>query len=204
MNEPERQPTCAERVQDAWASRRDDLRAMLDPSYYDLTIETFDTTLQDFNICLGEYSVFTLCRDDLQGYINVPLGKLPHDPANRDQWDEAVLEDVLEVIFDDYESDIREAGYEAFNEYGLAFDYVEPGTFEDQEQGYFRYQISWGGPSEEIRFYVGIDYQPYKIEFWYLDWFDGAHTLVTHDEVAQLVWHQFEDFAEPIRERARE
>lgn len=63
-------------------------------------------------------------------------------------------------------------------EYGLSFDYVAPGTFKDQKEGYFRYQISWGGPSEEFRIYTNLNYQPYKIEFWYLDWFDGAcHTL---------------------------
>ena len=33
-----------------------------------------------------------------------------------------------------------------FHEYGLAFDYVAPGTFNDQREGYWRYQISWGGP----------------------------------------------------------
>ena len=41
-----------------------------------------------------------------------------------------------------------------FWEYGLALDYVAPGTFKDQKQGYFRYQISVGGPSEEFRFYA--------------------------------------------------
>ena len=39
-------------------------------------------------------------------------------------------------------------------EYGLSFDYVTPGTFKSQVGGYFRYQLSWGGPSDEIRFYA--------------------------------------------------
>lgn len=30
-------------------------------------------------------------------------------------------------------------------EYGLSFDYVTAGTFDDQKEGYWRYQISWGG-----------------------------------------------------------
>jgi len=81
-------------------------------------------------------------------------------------------------------------------EYGLSFDYVEKGTFNNQSKGYFRYQISWGGPSEEIRFYCSetehfendkseygyndipvecfADVGLYQIEFWYLDWYDGA------------------------------
>lgn len=63
-------------------------------------------------------------------------------------------------------------------EYGLSFDFVPAFTFSDQEIPFFRYQISYGGPSEEFRFFVDPHLVPYKIEFWYLDWFDGAkHTL---------------------------
>ena len=67
------------------------------------------------------------------------------------------------------------------NEYGLSFDYVAPGTFTGQRRGYWRYQLSWGGPSEEFRFYAErtgaseYNYTVDRIEFWYLDWFDGAH-----------------------------
>jgi len=61
-----------------------------------------------------------------------------------------------------------------FNEYGLCFDYVAPGTFDDQEQGYFRYQLSWGGPSDEFRFFVNPDLSVHTIEYWFLDWGDGA------------------------------
>lgn len=39
------------------------------------------------------------------------------------------------------------------HEYGLSFDYVAPGTFKWAKRGFWRYQISWGGPSEEFRFY---------------------------------------------------
>ncbi len=65
------------------------------------------------------------------------------------------------------------------NEYGLSFDYVKSFTFPNQKRGYFRYQISWGGPSEEFRFYVDERCNPTKIEFWYLDWFDGASINLT-------------------------
>ena len=60
------------------------------------------------------------------------------------------------------------------NEYGLCFDYVEPETFNDQPEGYYRYQISWGGPSDEFRFWVDDNNKLYKIEYAFLDWFDGA------------------------------
>jgi len=67
---------------------------------------------------------------------------------------------------------------ELFN-YGLSFDYVPAHTFRDQKEGYFRYQISCGGPSEEFRIFVNLDYEPYRIEFWFLDWFDGAKKTLT-------------------------
>ena len=82
-----------------------------------------------------------------------------------------------------------------FNEYGLCFDYVPSDTFQDQEQGYFRYQISYGGPSEEFRFYCDPDLTCYKIEFWYLDWFDGASIDLTGDD-KDLMTEIFDDFRE--------
>ena len=65
------------------------------------------------------------------------------------------------------------------NEYGLGFDYVPAKTFRDeQDEGYFRYQLSWGGPSDEFRFFVDADYAVHRIEYWFLDWFDGAHRVL--------------------------
>jgi len=80
-------------------------------------------------------------------------------------------------------------------EYGLAFDYVRPGTFKDQKRGYFRFQISYGGPSEELRFYCDEMLRPYKIEFWFLDWFDGAKvTLSGHNLDLMLeIWSDWEE-----------
>lgn len=75
-----------------------------------------------------------------------------------------------------------------FNEYGLSLDVVEAHTFEDQHQDYGRYQFSWGGPSEEIRFYCD------RIEFWYMDWFDGAKVDISTDDVAIWLADHFVDF----------
>ena len=47
-----------------------------------------------------------------------------------------------------------ETSYEAFVSFGLSVDYIEPNTFEDQKNGYIRYQLSYGGPSDELRFYI--------------------------------------------------
>ncbi len=63
------------------------------------------------------------------------------------------------------------------NDYGLDFSLIEAGTFEDQRADYYRYQISWGGPSSEFRYYKNGD-----IVFHFMDWFDGAHRdLVGND-----------------------
>ena len=66
----------------------------------------------------------------------------------------------------------------------LCFGYVEPNTFEGQKVGYYRYQMGWGGPSDEFRVY---DNKKDKIEYWFLDWFDGASIEVDDIEVVDLV-----------------
>ena len=95
------------------------------------------------------------------------------------------LWDKLEV-FTTYqdEPDTMEDGNEdipPFHEYGLDFSYVEPDTFTDQREGYLRYQLSWGGPSDEFRYYVNADGSVHRVEYWFLDWFDGAHIKLTGD-----------------------
>jgi hypothetical protein len=84
-----------------------------------------------------------------------------------------------------------------FHEYGLCFDYVAPGTFNNQVKGYWRYQISWGGPSDEFRFYAGGcgDQEPWRISYVFLDWFDGHERgLVGHDlELMRQIWGHFSE-----------
>lgn len=73
--------------------------------------------------------------------------------------------------------------YGSLFEHGLSFDYCYPTSNED---GYFRYQLSWGGPSDEFRIYANKidDYRwiVYKVEYWFMDWFDGAHKLLTGED----------------------
>lgn len=115
--------------------------------------------------------------------------------------------DDLEAILYPNEADpdeLEALGFEdpedaSLAEYGLAFDYVPAGTFSDQDRGYFRYQLSWGGPSEEIRFYADYGGRPYLIEFWYLDWFDGAPLPITHDEIVGAVWDWFDGLDAPAQ-----
>ena len=74
-----------------------------------------------------------------------------------------------------------------FNEYALDFSYVPSNTFSDQPMGYARYQISYGGPSTEIRFYCDAERKPFRVEYWYLDWFDGASVDITDHPVTALL-----------------
>ena len=45
----------------------------------------------------------------------------------------------------------------------LGFDYVEPHTFQDQLEGYWRWQFSWGGPSDELRAFVNPDHSIHRL-----------------------------------------
>lgn len=120
---------------------------------------------------------------------------------------EGRIKAITEMLEAEYEGETHPE-HGPFNEYGLSFDYVTPGTFNDQKRGYWRYQISWGGPSDEFRFYgdsggrgrIHID----RAEYWYLDWWDGASVDVTNDPRVIDLWGQLEDMAESIRDEAME
>lgn len=80
-------------------------------------------------------------------------------------------------------------------EYGLCFDFVAPNTFSDQPEAYFRYQLSWGGPGDEFRFFVNPDLSCHRIEYWFLDWFDGAQRILS-DADAKLLLELWDWFRE--------
>lgn len=123
------------------------------------------------------------------------------EQQQKDPTCEERIKDHLESRLEDFK-DLWE-GYcngaeektEDFYNYGLCFDYVSQDTFEDQECGYFRYQISWGGPSDEFRFYCDPEFNCYKIEYAFLDWFDGA-TRRLYDEDKKLMLEIFDCFKE--------
>ena len=75
--------------------------------------------------------------------------------------------------------------YDYVNQTALSWDFVKANTFNDQKIGYFRLQLSWGGPSTEFRIYTDKDLNIDFIEYWYLDWFDGACVDVTDEDVIQ-------------------
>ncbi len=87
--------------------------------------------------------------------------------------------------------------YSYMNERGLSFDYIEPYTFNDQSEGYWRFQLSWGGPSDEFRIYTKSEYSKEidYIEYWYMDWFDGAK-VYADDYIIKDICNMFLELSE--------
>ena len=79
-------------------------------------------------------------------------------------------------------------------DYALSFDYVAGYSDYNEGEGYWRYQISWGGPSDEVRFY-GRPGHLGRAEYWYMDWFDGAHLELTGEyrRIAQWLFDWFDE-----------
>jgi len=102
---------------------------------------------------------------------------------------EPTCADLVDEQWRERQEDLKNPEYEA-----LGFDYVEPHTFNDQPEGYWRWQFSWGGPSDELRAYVNEHYEIHRLEYWYLDWGDGASLLVNQDAAA---WAQMEQMIGP-------
>ena len=78
---------------------------------------------------------------------------------------------------------------------GLCFDYDAPKTFTDQLEGYWRWQLSWGGPGDEFRIYVNPDNSVHRIEYWYMDWFDGAKVTLGTQQHGDA-WSHLEQMVE--------
>jgi len=90
------------------------------------------------------------------------------------------------------------------SEYGLSWDYVVPNTFDNQKDGYYRWQLSWGGPSDEFRIYTDNEKNIQSVEYWYLDWFDGASITVNDEEIINIIIWQLDCDLTPIEHEERE
>ena len=103
---------------------------------------------------------------------------------------------ALKVISDHVGNDYHNYDdlYDYINQTALSWDYVEPYTFNDQREGYYRLQLSWGGPSDEFRIYTDIDKNISNIEYWYLDWYDGACTNVPENSLSYEICSNFIEF----------
>ena len=106
-----------------------------------------------------------------------------------------LIEQSLQSLYDGQEPD-EEGG---LFDIALGFDFVPAHTFEDQEEHYFRWQLSWGGPSDEFRVYTDNQNNIKTIEYWYMDWFDGASVDCTKDlTIQEAIRFHLEGFANAI------
>ena len=101
--------------------------------------------------------------------------------------DPEIIEKARELGCEDYDD-----FFQWVNEYGLAWDFVEPKTEYNSGAGYYRWQISWGGGSDEFRIYISEEYLPHrneikKIEYWFLDWYDGASIETSHELIQEII-----------------
>jgi len=121
------------------------------------------------------------CKDRVKSHLKGRIADLK--PLFK-AWQEGNEEQVKDV-------DGNEIG--TFDEYGLSFDYVAPNTFKGQGRGYFRYQLSTGGPGDEFRYYCDENFNLTRIEYWFIDWFDGAKLILKNGDYT-LMADIFQDF----------
>lgn len=98
----------------------------------------------------------------------------------------------IRCLWDIYKNQGADASDEdgcRLDEFGLCFNY----EVKDNEEGYFLWQLSTGGPGDEFRFFVNSRLQVYRIEYWYLDWFDGAHVKLSGKDalLMQSLWTSY-------------
>lgn len=144
--------TCEEQVERRMDSRLNDLRLMLNPQPTDAFITEEGLTAEG-----DHFRTIKICDREFKV--------------------QTLIQDDASAIFKANEDEIRDELREHFHEYALSFDVVHA---ENPGESYVRYQISTGGPAEEIRFFCDFNRKPYKAEFWFLDWFDGASRDCTH------------------------
>ena len=99
-------------------------------------------------------------------------------------WEKSCAERIDEQ-WQQRREDIKDPEYDY-----LGFNYVEPHTFTDQLEGYWRWQFSWGGPSDELRAYVNRDDSIHRVEYWFMDWMDGAKLELQPDDHA---WQRIQE-----------
>lgn len=122
----------------------------------------------DSNLKEKGFKYYSSRRQDFEGFMRYGFSS---DDINDDDESAKDASDFFDSVGD-------------FFDYGLSFDFVDAGTFDDQTEGYYRFQLSWGGSSDEIRFY-----HDGRIEYVYLDWGVGVGFDVSYQDWAQ--WLKF-------------
>ena len=72
--------------------------------------------------------------------------------------------------------------YDDYNDYvdqlGLCFDFVQAEPSEGRPCGYWRWQLSTGGPGDEFRIFTDYRKNIHEVQYVYLDWYDAATAKV--------------------------
>jgi hypothetical protein len=100
-----------------------------------------------------------------------------------------VIDEHKSNFFHEYEN-----LFDYVNNDALSWDYIEAGTFNSKQAGYYRLLLSWGGPSDEFRIYTAQnDHSVDVIEYHFMDWYDGASINVPQDSLSWDVCQMFLD-----------
>ena len=103
------------------------------------------------------------------------------EPTCEERIDE-YLATVSGEIKEMYKADVENCGGGFDPHHALHVDVI---VDENGDPQYGQYLMSWGGPSDELRFYYNG-----KIEYVFMDWFDSATRDVTEHEWAE--WLKYE------------
>jgi len=178
------QETCEQRIGAALESTMDDIRILW--TTYTIGEKAFESVKELYD----KYEYF--CAKEV-----------PSNKDDREEYDDEkddlesdieILDDDERYVFDNYRQASDLGGPEGIYDYGLSFDYV---PYDDQNSygDFFRWQLSWGGPSDELQFYVTPDNHVKSVDYAYKDWLDGATRTLKGDNKKMAV-QIFDWFAE--------
>ncbi len=110
------------------------------------------------------------------------------------------FQDRYEELQEDFkDQDFFPANF--FEQKGLSIDLVEKEEL-DLDDHFIRYQLSWGGPSDEFRFW-----KDGKISYHFMDWYDHAEKDITamlrYDPVIQKFTDLFTSMYEGLFDHMR-
>lgn len=138
---------------------------------------TFINNNSEGNLRKIGYAALKSTAEDIQGYMK------------HGSYLEDIDEDNKEAVefFDDMPD---------FNNYGLSVDRQheedETGDIIDGNSYYLRFQMSWGGPSDEVRFHWNGS-RVTMVEYVYMDWFCGVGFDITGEDWGQWLSDHFVD-----------
>lgn len=109
------------------------------------------------------------------------------DKSCEERWADSLagrIETLKEFLLAyDNASNTDDSVFEEMHDFGLSWDWV----FSEKKAPYLRFLMSWGGPSDEFRFYFGPGWVCRDVEYAFLDWFDGHVADVEGDDLEAVL-----------------